>query len=137
MLTFVFCAICYIAGEYISNPTKAWVPSVFVTAAMPTWTTIRMILPTINNISFAEMTRESAVKVLSAKNVVDIGSIAIGEDLGLFLEKVPEALAMVGVGNEACGAIWPQHSPKYTVDEGDLLNIVMLYVQVAIDHNAQ
>ena len=34
MLAFVFCAICYIAGEYISNATKAWVPSVFVTAAM-------------------------------------------------------------------------------------------------------
>ena len=34
MLAFVFCAICYIAGEYVSNATKAWVPSVFVTAAM-------------------------------------------------------------------------------------------------------
>ena len=34
MLAFVFCAICYIAGEYISNATKAWIPSVFVTAAM-------------------------------------------------------------------------------------------------------
>ena len=33
MLAFVFCAICYIAGEYVSNATKAWVPSVFVTAA--------------------------------------------------------------------------------------------------------
>ena len=34
MLAFVFCAVCYIAGEYISNATKAWVPSVFVTAAL-------------------------------------------------------------------------------------------------------
>ena len=34
MLAFVFCAICYIAGEYVSNATKAWVPSVFVTAAL-------------------------------------------------------------------------------------------------------
>ena len=62
--------------------------------------------------------------------------IAIGEDFGLFLEKVPGALALVGVGNEACGAVWPQHSPKYTVDEDALLNSVMLYAQVAMDHNA-
>ena len=34
MLAFVFCALCYIAGEYVSNATKAWVPSVFVTATL-------------------------------------------------------------------------------------------------------
>ena len=34
MLAFVFCAVAYIVGEYVSNATKAWVPSVFVTAAM-------------------------------------------------------------------------------------------------------
>ena len=34
MLAFVICAVAYIAGEYISNATKAWVPSVFVTAAL-------------------------------------------------------------------------------------------------------
>ena len=98
---------------------------------------IRMIPPTINDVSFAEMAKESFAKVLTSKNVVDIGPIAIGVDFGLFLEKVPGALALVGVGNEACGAIWPQHSAKYTVDEDALLNSVMLYAQVAYDHNAQ
>lgn len=98
---------------------------------------IRMIPPTINDVSFAEMAKESFAKVLTSKNVVDIGPIAIGEDFGLFLEKVPGALALVGVGNEACGAIWPQHSAKYTVDEDALLNSVMLYAQVALDFNAQ
>lgn len=34
MLAFVICAIAYVAGEYVSNATKAWVPSVFVTAAL-------------------------------------------------------------------------------------------------------
>ena len=98
---------------------------------------IRMIPPTINDIPFAEKVRESAAKVVAPRNVVNIGPIAIGEDFGLFLEKVPGALALVGVGNEACGAIWPQHSPKYTVDEDALLNSVMLYAQVALDHNAR
>ena len=98
---------------------------------------IRMIPPTINDVDFVDMARKSAATALSEKSVVDIGPIAIGEDFGLFLEKVPGALALVGVGNEACNAIWPQHSPKYTVDEDALLNSVMLYVQVAFDHNAQ
>lgn len=97
----------------------------------------RMIPPTINDVEFAEMARESAGKVIGSKNVVNIGPIAIGEDFGIFLEKVPGALALMGVGNEACGAIYPQHSAKYTVDESALINSVMLYCQVAIDHNSQ
>ena len=98
---------------------------------------IRMIPPTINDAAFARLVQRSASTVVSEENVINIGPIAIGEDFGLFLEKVPGALALVGVGNEACGAIWPQHSSKYTVDEDALIKSVMLYVQVAMDHNAQ
>lgn len=96
---------------------------------------IRMIPPTINDITVAELAKNAAAKVVGAKNSVNIGPIAIGEDFGLFLEKVPGALALVGVGNESCGAVYPQHSAKYTVDEDALMNSVLLYVQVAMDHN--
>ena len=34
MLAFVICGIVYFIGEAVSNLTKAWVPSVFVTAAV-------------------------------------------------------------------------------------------------------
>lgn len=34
MLAFVICALAFIIGEYVSNATKAWVPSVFVTATI-------------------------------------------------------------------------------------------------------
>lgn len=95
-----------------------------------------MIPPTINDDGFAALAKASAAKVVAPGNVVDIGPIATGEDFGIFLEKVPGAMALVGVGNEACGAIWPQHSAKYTVDEDALLNSVMLYAQVAFDHNS-
>ena len=97
----------------------------------------RMIPPTINDDSFAEFAKGSAAKVVGSQNVVDIGPIATGEDFGLYLEKVPGAMALVGVGNEACGAVHPQHSAKYMVDEDALLNSVKLYIQVALDHNAQ
>lgn len=98
---------------------------------------IPIIPPTINDDAVADMVKKSAAKVVSQENVINIGPISTGEDFGLYLEKVPGVLALVGVGNEACGAIWPQHSPKYTVDEDALLNSVMLYVQVALDHNAK
>ena len=98
---------------------------------------IPIIPPTINDDAKAEFVKQTAAKLVSQENVIDIGPISTGEDFGLYLEKVPGVMALVGVGNEACGAIWPQHSPKYTVDEDALLNSVMLYAQVAVDHNAQ
>ena len=98
---------------------------------------IPIIPPTINDDAAAEFVKQTAAKLVSAENVIDIGPISTGEDFGLYLEQVPGVMALVGVGNEACGAVWPQHSPKYTVDEDALLNSVMLYAQVAVDHNAQ
>ena len=53
------------------------------------------------------------------------------------MEKVPGAVALLGVRNEACNAVWPQHSGKYCVDESALLSGAMLYTQVAMDFNAQ
>ena len=34
MLAFVICAVAYVIGEWVSTATKAWVPSVFVTAVV-------------------------------------------------------------------------------------------------------
>ena len=98
---------------------------------------IPLIPPTINDDAAAAFVKKTALKLVGEENVIDIGPISTGEDFGLYLEKVPGMMALVGVGNEACGAIWPQHSPKYTVDEDALLNSVLLYTQVAFDHNAQ
>ena len=98
---------------------------------------IPIIPPTINDDAVAEFVKKTAAKLVCPENVIDIGPSTTGEDFGLYLEKVPGVMALVGVGNEACGAVWPQHSPKYTVDEDALMNSVMLYVQMAFDFNAQ
>ena len=34
MLAFVICAIAYLIGDFVAKITKAWVPSVFVTAVV-------------------------------------------------------------------------------------------------------
>ena len=34
MAAFVLCAVLYVAGEWVSTVTKAWIPSVFVTACL-------------------------------------------------------------------------------------------------------
>jgi len=96
-----------------------------------------LVPPTINDDAVTEIARNAAVKVLSPDAPISCPKTMGGEDFSFFLEKVPGAIALLGVGNEACGAIWAQHSGKYRVDESALLGGVMFYVQTAMDFNAQ
>lgn len=96
----------------------------------------RIVPPTINDDYVTKVAIGAARKAISADAVISIDRITGGEDFAYFMEKVPGAIALMGVGNEACGAVWPQHSGKYRVDESALINSVLLYTQVAVDFNA-
>lgn len=43
-----------------------------------------------------------------------------GEDFSEFSARVPSVFAMIGAGNEACGATYPHHHPKFCIDERSL-----------------
>lgn len=96
----------------------------------------RIVPPAINDDKMTEVAIGAARKAISADAVIAIDRITGGEDFAYFMEKVPGAIALMGVGNESCGAVWPQHSGKYRVDENALINSVLLYAQVAVDFNA-
>ena len=98
---------------------------------------IRLVPPTINEEAVTEIARNAAMKTISPDAPIICPKSAGGEDFSFFVEKIPGAIAMLGVGSEACGAVWPQHSGKFRVDESALLGGAMLYVQTAMDFNAQ
>ncbi|WP_368043350.1 M20/M25/M40 family metallo-hydrolase [uncultured Sutterella sp.] len=56
-----------------------------------------------------------------------------GEDFAFYQEKVPGAMVLLGVRNEACDAVWPQHHGCYKVDESVLVKGAALHVQTALD----
>lgn len=95
-----------------------------------------IVSPTINDDGMIKLATASAAKAIGPDAAMHLPPITGGEDLSFFMEKVPGAIALMGVGNQACGAVWPQHSGKYMVDESALLNSVKLYAQVAMDFNA-
>ncbi|WP_312279971.1 amidohydrolase [Oscillibacter sp.] len=96
----------------------------------------RIVPPAINDDQMTEVAIGAARKAISADAVIAVDRVTGGEDFAYFMEKVPGAIALMGVGNEDCGAVWPQHSGKYRVDESALINSVLLYAQVAVDFNA-
>jgi amidohydrolase len=43
-----------------------------------------------------------------------------GEDMSLYLRKVPGCFAFLGAKNPDVGAVWPHHHPRFTIDESVL-----------------
>ena len=92
---------------------------------------------TYNDVTFAKCVKKSAAKLLGADAVVDAHPTMGGEDFARYQEKVPGVIAFMGIQNEACGACWPQHHDRFTVDESALIRGVGLYVQTALDFLAE
>lgn len=92
--------------------------------------------PVINDEHMAQVVREASRKVIGKDAPVSRPGTMGGEDFAFFMDKVPGAVALLGIRNEACGAVYAQHSCHYTVDESALLGGAMLYAQTALDFNA-
>jgi len=79
--------------------------------------TFREITPPVNNnFEINRVLRDSAIKVLGKKNVIELHKPSLGaEDFAEFLNEVPGAMFRLGVsGSEGCA---PLHSSKFSPDE--------------------
>ena len=97
----------------------------------------KILGPTINEPKTTEVCAEAAKKAIGEDCLYDFPPVTGGEDFSFIADKVPSAFAFVGVRNEACDAVYPHHSDKFKVDEDAIINSVALYVQVAMDLNAE
>ncbi|HDS30925.1 MAG TPA: amidohydrolase [Firmicutes bacterium] len=72
---------------------------------------------TVNDEAMCEIMWKASEIVLGRKNVIKAKPTMGGEDMSLYLRKVPGCFAFLGAGNPAVGAVWPHHHPKFTLDE--------------------
>ena len=98
---------------------------------------IPLVPPTINDAHISAVAEAAARKVAGPDAPILCEKTSGGEDFAYFMEKVPGAMAFLGIRNESIGAVWPNHSGKFCVDEPSLLKGAMLYAQVAMDFNAE
>ncbi|SFM10866.1 M20 metallopeptidase family protein [Pelosinus propionicus] len=73
--------------------------------------------PVINNPKIAEAFANASVETLGAENTLTIDPVMGGEDFSVYLEKIPGAFIFIGTGNKDKGIIYPQHHPKFDIDE--------------------
>lgn len=82
---------------------------------------IRRDLPAVINdgASYACCIRAASMEAGEDKIITAAPSMG-GEDFALFQELIPGCMFWLGVGNEAIGAVYPWHSPRFIADESAL-----------------
>lgn len=86
-----------------------------------------------NDAESAERARRAAVKLFGEDSISGYEGTLAGEDFAEYLKIVPGVFAFVGCRNPKLGAIHPQHSCFYRVDESALVRGSMLATQYAVD----
>lgn len=93
--------------------------------------------PVINDPAVTEVALRAGAKALGADAVIQTPPLTSSEDFSYFMQKVPGVFAFVGVKDPSCDTVWPLHSGKFKPVESALVNSVKLYVQMALEFNAQ
>jgi len=74
----------------------------------------------INHADYAKVIGEAGATVLGKDHVLTINPVMGAEDFSYYLEQIPGAFYFIGVGNSEKGIVYPQHHPKYNIDEDAL-----------------
>ena len=77
----------------------------------------RFLPPTVTDPAFTKYAVEIAKEVAGAENVYEMAPTMGAEDFSYYLEKIPGTFLFLGTGNPAIDANYPQHHPKYKVDD--------------------
>lgn len=80
----------------------------------------------------AERARKSVVEMLGEEAVASYDGTMSGEDFSEYLHLIPGVFVFVGCRNEDCGAVHPQHSCYFTVDESVLVKGAMVAARYAV-----
>ncbi len=89
--------------------------------------------PLVNDEDITNRVRASAAKVLGEENVLTAGTTMGAEDMSYYLERIPGTFFALGSGNEAKGIVYPNHHPKFDLDE-DVLHLgSAIFVQACLD----
>lgn len=93
----------------------------------------KLVPVTSNDPHMIDVVSGAAQKIFGEKGVVEASLLMGGEDFSYYQEKIPGAMVLLGVRNEACHSVYPQHHECYTVDESVLIKGAALHVQTALD----
>lgn len=102
--------------------------------ATATLTMDRATPPLWNNPEISEILAQSMEKMYGKDSIVEYEKTTGGEDFAYMTQKVPGALAFVGIRNDEKGINAPHHNECFDMDEKGLEVGTALYAQFALDY---
>jgi amidohydrolase len=88
--------------------------------------------PTVNDPKVARVLRESARSVLGESEVREGPPTMAAEDFAIYLQQRPGAFMLLGMRDEAQGAVHPHHNPRFRVADEVLPSGVEILVRAAL-----
>lgn len=82
----------------------------------------RGVPSTVNDPALTALARQVAVAELGEERLAHMDPVMGSEDFSFFSERVPGVFACLGTHNEAKEMVYPNHHPRFTVDE-DVLEL--------------
>lgn len=88
--------------------------------------------PTVNDAHCWELAQEIGRELLGSHAVQQLPPVMGGEDFAFYAERLPGGFVGLGIQNEAQGAVYSVHHPKFKVDESALPVGAALHVAFAL-----
>ncbi len=90
--------------------------------------------PLINDPGTTAFLKETAARLLGPQNAVELSMpIMGGEDMAYYLQQVPGTFFALGSSDPSLGPTYPNHHPKFDIDENALHVGAALFAQAALD----
>lgn len=89
----------------------------------------------INDCETTELLAAAAREIVGDENVIETHTLSMtGDDFSYFARALPSSYIHIGCRSEEKGAVYPLHSPKFTVDEDCIKIAAMCYAQFIVNY---
>jgi amidohydrolase len=89
--------------------------------------------PVVNDAELAARVEAAARAELGDEAIAPPRAVMAGEDFSAYQQVVPGVFFNVGARNEAVGAAYPHHHPRFTIDESALRTGIAVMARTALD----
>jgi amidohydrolase len=84
-------------------------------------TSVTYMIPCVrNDAGLTETLKEAAAGIVGRGSMEKSPPLMVSEDFSMYQEHIPGTFFFLGAGNEAIGASYPHHSPRFGIDESVL-----------------
>ncbi len=86
----------------------------------------------INDGMLVSVVKKSIEATYRADNNIDEFKSLAGEDFAEFSQRIPSVMTFLGIKNPQAGSVYPNHHPKFTIDESIMKYGVEIHIRTAL-----